>query len=115
MPCFNISVYFCLIGLQASLLLQIPRVSQGSAFYFITSSREMRSLISLGSTLDYSVKLSPHFSSQQTTPHPTPKIIEIIMVKRGEKTTGVRVDVLNDAGEAFFLSCELLRFGGRYL
>lgn len=81
MPCFNISVYFCLIGLQASLLLQIPRVSQGSAFYFITSSRETRSLISLGSTLDYSVKLSPHFRSQQTTP--TPKIIEIIMVKRG--------------------------------
>lgn len=88
MPCFNISVYFCLIGLQASLLLQIPRVSQGSAFYFITPSREMRSLISLGSTLDYSVKLSLQISADH--PHPTPKIIEIITVKRGEKNKNNR-------------------------
>lgn len=77
-----ISVYFWLIGPQASRSpsCRISRVSRRSTFYFITPSKGMRGLISLGLTLRL---LWETLSDQIFRPQQTPIIR--IMASHGNK------------------------------
>lgn len=81
-----ISVYFGLIGPQASCssCCRIPRVSWRSTFYFITPSKGMRSLISVGLTLRL---LGGSLSDQIFRPQQTP-IIRIIASHGNKETSG---------------------------
>lgn len=79
---FYISVYFWLIGPQASRSpsCRISRVSRRSTFYFITPSKGMRGVISLGLTLRL---LWETLSDQIFRPQQTPIIR--IMASHGNK------------------------------
>lgn len=74
----------------------------------------MRSLINLGLTLGYSVKLSPtkspHFKSLQT------QIIEIIVAKKTKRVCVLKFQTEHLAVfEQGDLTCKMLRNGRRYL